>query len=182
MVDRCNAVGKPVIVATQMLESMQNNPRLICAEVSDVGNAVLDGADCVMLSSEFALGKYPIDDHEHGDQGSGPTPTTPNYQAKFQFDLPTSDVESTVSSAAKTANEMHAQLMIALTRTGYTVRKVTNYKPIVPVMCFTTNLKVGRHLQIHRGLYPVVPDYLDRAPTTAEAMLTLSGLKRLSYT
>ncbi|KUF94262.1 hypothetical protein AM588_10009832 [Phytophthora nicotianae] len=168
MVDRCNAVGKPVIVATQMLESMQNNPRPTRAEVSDVGNAVLDGADCVMLSGQVpdrVCGHY-----EHGDQGGDQLLLKPNYQAKFQFDPPTSDVESAVSSAVKTANEMHAQLMIVLTRTGYTARKVAKYKPTVPVMCFTTDLKVGRQLQIHRGLYPVVPDYLDRAPTTAEAI------------
>ncbi|KAG2786158.1 Pyruvate kinase [Phytophthora cactorum] len=173
MVDRCNAVGKPVIVATQMLESMQNNPRPTRAEVSDVGNAVLDGADCVMLSGESAQGKYPIESVatmntviKEADQ----LLLKPNYQAKFQFDPPTSDVESAVSSAVKTANEMHAQLLIVLTRTGYTARKVAKYKPTVPVMCFTTDLKVGRQLQIHRGLYPVVPDYLDRAPTTAEAI------------
>uniref|UniRef100_A0AAV1UV78 Pyruvate kinase n=1 Tax=Peronospora matthiolae TaxID=2874970 RepID=A0AAV1UV78_9STRA len=173
MVDRCNAVGKPVIVATQMLESMQTNPRPTRAEVSDVGNAVLDGADCVMLSGESAQGKYPIE--------SVSTMTSvikeadelllqPAYRAKFQFDPPTSDVESAVSSAVKTANEMHAQLMIVLTRTGYTARKVAKYKPTVPVMCFTTDKKVGRQLQIHRGLYPVVPDTFDHAPTTAEAI------------
>jgi pyruvate kinase len=173
MVDRCNAVGKPIVVATQMLESMQENPRPTRAEVSDVGNAVLDGADCVMLSGESAQGKYPVESVstmntviKEADQ----LLLQPAYQAKFQFDAPTSDVESAVSSAVKTANEMKAQLMIVLTRTGYTARKVAKYKPTVPVMCFTTDLKVGRQLQIHRGLYPVVPDYLDQVPTTAEAI------------
>ncbi|KAE9040313.1 Pyruvate kinase [Phytophthora rubi] len=173
MVDRCNAVGKPVIVATQMLESMQNNPRPTRAEVSDVGNAVLDGADCVMLSGESAQGKYPIESVATMNtviKEADELLLHPTYRAKFQFDPPTSDVESAVSSAVKTANEMNAQLMIVLTATGYTARKVAKYKPTVPVMCFTTNLKVGRQLQIHRGLYPVVPDYLERRPTTAEAI------------
>ncbi|CAH0513826.1 unnamed protein product [Peronospora belbahrii] len=169
----CNAVGKPVIVATQMLESMQYNPRPTRAEVSDVGNAVLDGADCVMLSGESAQGKYPIESVSTMNtviKEADELLLQPTYRAKFQFDPPTSDVESAVSSAVKTANEMHAQLMIVLTRTGYTARKVAKYKPTVPVMCFTTDKKVGRQLQIHRGLYPVVPDYLDQAPTTAEAV------------
>ncbi|TDH74279.1 hypothetical protein CCR75_005070 [Bremia lactucae] len=181
MVDRCNAVGKPIIVATQMLESMQYNPRPTRAEVSDVGNAVLDGADCVMLSGESAQGKYPIESVatmntviKEADQ----LLLLPNYQAKFQFEPPTSDVESAVSSAVKIANEMRAQLLIVLTRTGYTARKVAKYKPTVPVMCFTTDQKVGRQLQIHRGLYPVVSSCLDRSPTTAEA---ISHAKKMGW-
>ncbi|CAI5737407.1 unnamed protein product [Peronospora destructor] len=183
MVDRCNAVGKPVIVATQMLESMQTNPRPTRAEVSDVGNAVLDGADCVMLSGETAQGKYPIESVSTMNtviKEADELLLQPTYRAKFQFDPPTSDVESAVSSAVKTANEMDAQLMIVLTRTGYTARKVAKYKPTVPVMCFTTDLKVGRQLQIHRGLYPVVPDSLDQAPTTAEAIARAKKMGWLS--
>ncbi|RLN77593.1 hypothetical protein BBJ28_00000448 [Nothophytophthora sp. Chile5] len=179
MVEKCNAVGKPVIVATQMLESMQNNPRPTRAEVSDVGNAVLDGADCVMLSGESAQGKYPIE--------SVSTMMTvikeadslllePATRAKFHFAPPTSDVESIVSSAVKTADEMKAQLLIVLTDTGYTARKVAKYKPTVPVMCFTQSKKVGRQLQIHRGLYPVVPVVEDRRPTTAEAIVHAKNL------
>lgn len=171
MVERCNAVGKPVIVATQMLESMVNNPRPTRAEVSDVGNAVLDGADAVMLSGEVAQGKYPIEsvrtmmtvikeaDHllEHA-----------KYQ--FEYEPASSDIESIASSAVKTANERKAKLLIVLTDTGYTARMVAKYKPTVPVMCFTASKKIGRQLQIHRGLYPVVPDASDRRPTTAEAI------------
>ncbi|CAH0491343.1 unnamed protein product [Peronospora farinosa] len=91
----------------------------------------------------------------------------PTYWAKFHFDPPTSDV----ASAVKTPNAIHAQLMIVLTGTDYTTRKIAKYKPTVPVMrFFTTDMKVDRQLQIHRGLYPVVPDSLDQAPTTAEAI------------
>ncbi|KAI9919270.1 hypothetical protein PsorP6_017758 [Peronosclerospora sorghi] len=183
MVDRCNAVGKPIIIATQMLESMQHNPRPTRAEVSDVGNAVLDGADCVMLSGESAQGKYPIEAVRTMNtviKEADELLLQPTYRAKFEFDPPTSDVESAVSSAVKTANEMNAQLLIVLTRTGYTARKVAKYKPTVPVMCFTTDKKVGRQLQIHRALYPVVPKDLDRAPTTAEAISHAKALGWLS--
>ncbi|KAH7491429.1 Pyruvate kinase [Phytophthora ramorum] len=183
MVDKCNAIGKPVIVATQMLESMQNNPRPTRAEVSDVGNAVLDGADCVMLSGESAQGKYPIESVNTMNtviKEADELLLQPTYRAKFRFAPPTSDVESAVSSAVKTADEMKAQLMIVLTATGYTARKVAKYKPTVPVMCFTTNLKVGRQLQIHRGLYPVVPDDLTRRPTTAEAIAQAKKMGWLS--
>ncbi|GMF43480.1 unnamed protein product [Phytophthora fragariaefolia] len=173
MVDKCNAIGKPIIIATQMLESMQKNPRPTRAEVSDIGNAVLDGADCVMLSGESAQGKYPIESVATMNtviKEADELLLLPPYQAKFEFGPPTSDIEPAVSSAVKTANEMNAQLMIVLTTTGNTARTVAKYKPTVPVMCFTTNLKVGRQLQLHRGLYPVVPDNLDRRPTTAEAI------------
>ncbi|GAB9468793.1 hypothetical protein Gpo141_00006100 [Globisporangium polare] len=171
MVEKCNAVGKPVIVATQMLESMINNPRPTRAEVSDVGNAVLDGADCVMLSGEVAQGKYPVESvrtmmtvvREADELLSG------NHY-ELEFDAATSDVESIASSAVKTAHEMNAKLLIVLTETGFTARMVAKYKPTVPVMCFTNNKKIGRQLQVHRGLYPVVPEEQDRRPTTAEAI------------
>ncbi|DAZ93153.1 TPA: hypothetical protein N0F65_006352 [Lagenidium giganteum] len=172
MVEKCNAVGKPVVVATQMLESMINNPRPTRAEVSDVGNAVLDGADCVMLSGECAQGKYPIESVrtmmtviKEADQ------LLERGHFEFEWDPATSDVESIASSAVKTAHEMKAKLLIVLTDTGYTARKVAKYKPTVPVMCFTPSRKIGRQLQIHRGLYPVVPADQTRRPTTAEAIV-----------
>ncbi|TYZ57950.1 hypothetical protein PybrP1_002019 [[Pythium] brassicae (nom. inval.)] len=171
MVERCNAVGKPVIVATQMLESMLNNPRPTRAEVSDVGNAVLDGADCVMLSGEVAQGKYPVESVRtmmtvvrEADE----LLTSGHYERAF--DPAQSDVESIASSAVKTAHEMNAKLLIVLTETGFTARMVAKYKPTVPVMCFTHNKKIGRQLQVHRGLYPVVPENQDRRPTTVEAI------------
>lgn len=177
MVSKCNAIGKPVIVATQMLESMTNNPRPTRAEVSDVGNAVLDGADCVMLSGESAQGKYPIE--------SVATMMTVIKEADkllegrdrsaLTFEPTSSPVESIASSAVKTADEMQAQLLIVLTETGYTARQVAKYKPTVPVMCFTNNKKVGRQLQIHRGLYPVVPESQHR-PTAAEAIVEAKKL------
>jgi pyruvate kinase len=171
MVEKCNAVGKPVIVATQMLESMINNPRPTRAEVSDVGNAVLDGADCVMLSGEVAQGKYPVESVRtmmtvvrEADE------LLMNNHYELEFESATSDVESIASSAVKTAHEMNAKLLIVLTETGFTARMVAKYKPTVPVMCFTNNKKIGRQLQVHRGLYPVVPAEQDRRPTTAEAI------------
>jgi pyruvate kinase len=170
-VEKCNAVGKPVIVATQMLESMINNPRPTRAEVSDVGNAVLDGADAVMLSGEVAQGKYPVESVrtmmtviKEADQ----LLETAKYQ--FEWDPATSDIESVAGSAVKTANEMNAKLLIVLTDTGHTARMVAKYKPAVPVMCFTSNKKIGRQLQIHRSLYPVVPEDTSRRPTAAEAI------------
>lgn len=171
MVERCNSVGKPVVVATQMLESMVNNPRPTRAEVSDVGNAVLDGADCVMLSGEVANGKYPVE--------SVRTMMTvireadsllETSQYAFEYEGSSSDVESIASSAVKTANELNANLLIVLTETGYTARKVAKYKPTVPVMCFTANKKVARQLQVHRSLYPVVPGNQEHRPTPAEAI------------
>ncbi|KAJ0400800.1 hypothetical protein ATCC90586_008087 [Pythium insidiosum] len=178
MVEKCNAAGKPVIVATQMLESMLNNPRPTRAEVSDVGNAVLDGADAVMLSGEVAQGSYPVESVRTMmtiiKEADGLLAEHSQYQ--FEWDPATSDVESIASSAVKTANEMNAQLLIVLTDTGYTARKVAKYKPNVPVMCFTPSKKIGRQLQIHRGLYPIVPEDTTRRPTSSEAIVAAKNL------
>ncbi|CCI50362.1 unnamed protein product [Albugo candida] len=171
MVEKCNAIGKPVIVATQMLESMIQNPRPTRAEVSDVGNAVLDGADAVMLSGECANGKYPVDSVrtmmtviKEADQ------LLETQYHEYEWTPAENDVESVASSVVKTAHEMNAKLMIVLTDTGRTAQMIAKYRPTVPVMCFTPSCKIGRQLQIHRGLYPVVPANQTSRPTAAEAI------------
>lgn len=169
MVSQCNAVGKPVIVATQMLESMIRNPRPTRAEVSDVGNAVLDGADAVMLSGEVAQGQYPVECVQTM-MSIVKEADTLHQTKRWTFDSASSDVESIASSAVKVAHELNTQLIIVLTDTGFTAQMVAKYRPNVPVMCFASSQKIARQLQLHRGLFPIVSENTSSRPTPEEAL------------
>ena len=120
MISKCNRVGKPVICATQMLESMTNNPRPTRAEVSDVGNAVLDGADCVMLSGETAKGNYPKESVQMMADTCQLAEAAIPYVSLFNelratVDRPVSLVESTATSAVSASLELNAGAILVLT-------------------------------------------------------------------
>eukprot|EP01024_Parvocaulis_polyphysoides_P051335 TRINITY_DN504_c0_g2_i4.p1 TRINITY_DN504_c0_g2~~TRINITY_DN504_c0_g2_i4.p1 ORF type:complete len:198 (+),score=32.89 TRINITY_DN504_c0_g2_i4:95-688(+) len=139
MIQKCNFAGKPVIVATQMLESMIKNPRPTRAEATDVANAVLDGADCVMLSGESAAGDYPVEAVKVMTKICREAEASMDYYSLFknilkQVPLPMSPLESLASSAVRTAHKVHAALIIVLTRGGSTGRLVAKYKPSIPVL------------------------------------------------
>ncbi|GAB5034392.1 pyruvate kinase [Nannochloropsis oceanica] len=173
MVRRCRSVGKPVIVATQMLESMQVNPRPTRAEVSDVTNAVYDGADCVMLSGESAQGKYPIESiatmRTIIDAAETWIDRNPVHQGKLILrniekhealtNQPVSFYEAAASAAVQAAFRLKAKVIIVHTKDGSLAKTVAKYSPFVPCMCFTNSQKVAKQLIIHRGLHPIViPD------------------------
>nr|AIT69988.1 pyruvate kinase [Desmarestia viridis] len=163
MVRACNRVGKPVIVATQMLESMQHNPRPTRAEVSDVTNAVYDGADAVMLSGESAQGKYPVEsvqmmrsiiDSAESWRASNPELVLPDVAEV----VATSEMEGIASAAVHTAHTLKAKLIVVVTKKGHLARLVAKFRPNVPVMCSCPDQKVGRQLILHRGLHPLILD------------------------
>ncbi|OQS06151.1 pyruvate kinase [Thraustotheca clavata] len=175
MVSKCNAAGKPVIVATQMLESMIRNPRPTRAEILDVGNAVLDGADAVMLSGEVAQGKWPV---ESVKTMMSVIKEADAYVKREQYKKEAlSQKEAVACAVATTAKSLHAAMIVVMTASGEVARLVSKHKPSVPVMCYTTSQKVGRQLQIHRGLYPIV------APTPCKMNLqeAISTAKKLGW-
>lgn len=161
MVAACNAVGKPVIVATQMLESMAKNPRPTRAEVADVTNAVYDGADAVMLSGETAKGKYPVETvkmmneiilgAEHFQQAR-PELMNSRRPAMTGFD----SLSAVAKSAVMAAEDTNAKAIIVATVQKDLPRLVASFRPNMPIIAFCPSEKLARQLIIHRGVHPVV--------------------------
>eukprot|EP01104_Vermistella_antarctica_P019321 TRINITY_DN7525_c0_g1_i1.p1 TRINITY_DN7525_c0_g1~~TRINITY_DN7525_c0_g1_i1.p1 ORF type:complete len:538 (+),score=174.88 TRINITY_DN7525_c0_g1_i1:63-1616(+) len=160
MIQKCNTAGKPVITATQMLESMIVNPRPTRAEATDVANAVYDGTDCVMLSGETAKGKYPVI--------TVTTMCNICRQAEGDIDYrllytrlrrgitpPIPVAESVASSAVKSAYDLNAALIIALTESGSTGTRISKYRPHTPILCVTADPRAARQLLICRATFPV---------------------------
>ncbi|NGX63407.1 MAG: Pyruvate kinase [Candidatus Anoxychlamydiales bacterium] len=158
MIAKCNEAAKPVVVATQMLESMINNPRPTRAEVSDVANAIYDSASCVMLSAETAAGKYPIETVEQMKKII--------YQSEQDFDykdffykeshVKSEDVSSAVAVAAiNTAYSADAKAVFAITRTGFTTRLLTRLRPNIPIIALTKNEKKYNQLSFLWGVVPI---------------------------
>eukprot|EP00033_Pygsuia_biforma_P000756 GCRY01000883.1.p1 GENE.GCRY01000883.1~~GCRY01000883.1.p1 ORF type:complete len:654 (+),score=163.66 GCRY01000883.1:118-2079(+) len=164
MIAQANIVGKPIICATQMLESMIVNPRPTRAEVSDVANAVIDGCDAVMLSGETAKGKYPVQAARMMREICREAEKTIPYIPRFN-DLrsvvakPTPIREAISSSAVNTVLENDAAGLIVLTRTGDTARLIAKYRPGVPILAVIPNAELGRKLVLHHGIIPIIYPY-----------------------
>lgn len=163
LIAKCNLAGKPVICATQMLESMTYNPRPTRAEVSDVGNAVLDGADCVMLSGETAKGNYPINAVKTMAQtalvAEQAIPYLPTYDdIRNLTPKPTSTTETIASAAVASVYEQEAKAVVVLSITGNTARLVSKYKPNVPIIMVTRDPRAARFSHLYRGVFPFLYD------------------------
>ncbi|KZS96141.1 pyruvate kinase [Sistotremastrum niveocremeum HHB9708] len=159
MIAKCNIAGKPVIVATQMLESMTYNPRPTRAEVSDVANAVLDGADCVMLSGETAKGAYPIQSvlmmAETCYLAESAIAYSPLYdELRASTHVPTDTAETVALAAVAAASESGASAILVLSTSGNTARLISKYRPPVPIITITRNEQTARQIHLHRGVYP----------------------------
>lgn len=166
MIDRCNHAGKPVVTATQMLESMIVNPRPTRAEATDVHNAVLDGTDCVMLSGETAKGAHPVEAVRmmvsicrEAESDIDYSELYPSLRKRLQLPLKTSEAIACV--AVKTSWDVHAALMICLTETGQTARMISKYRPIAPVLAITAFPQTARQVQVLRGVYPYLADTME---------------------
>eukprot|EP00246_Nothoceros_aenigmaticus_P012379 TRINITY_DN3817_c0_g1_i1.p1 TRINITY_DN3817_c0_g1~~TRINITY_DN3817_c0_g1_i1.p1 ORF type:complete len:513 (+),score=102.46 TRINITY_DN3817_c0_g1_i1:84-1622(+) len=176
MIYKCNTAGKPVVTATQMLESMIKSPRPTRAEATDVANAVLDGTDAVMLSGETAAGAYPETAVKVMACICQEAEASLDYSFIFKeimkaAPMPMSSLESLASSAVRTANKVRASLIVVLTRGGSTAKLVAKYRPSVPILSVAVPIVTtdtltwscseespARHSLICRGLIPLLAE------------------------
>ncbi len=155
MIKKCNVVGKPVIVATQMMESMITNPRPTRAEVNDVANAVMDGADTVMLSAETASGSYPIQAVQamvRVIQGVEENVNIFNKEYELDPNSPTYYNEAVIASACKLASFSKAKAIIGTTKSGLTAFKTSSYRPEAKIYMFTDDTSLVNKLNLVWGV------------------------------
>ena len=158
MIEKCNRAGKPVITATQMLDSMQRNPRPTRAEASDVANAIFDGTDAIMLSGETAAGKYPMESVQTMARIAERTEAALPYREIFVKQAraaQTSVTEAISQAVANSALDLDAKAIVTSTESGYTARMVSKYRPKAPIVAVTPVKQVLRRLQLVWGVQPV---------------------------
>jgi len=150
----CRQLGKPVIVATQMLASMVDSPRPSRAEVSDVANSILDGTDAVMLSEETAIGQYPLEAIRTMTSIAQKIESHISYRKETKEIEQKETVDSVSYSIVKTAHEVGAKAIVALTEAGLTARMIARHKPEQPILSLTPNLDALHRLPLNYGCYP----------------------------
>jgi pyruvate kinase len=159
IIRRANNRGLPVIVATQMLDSMITNPRPTRAEASDVANAVFDGADAVMLSGETASGKYPVESVQMMERivlAAESSARLQPWETPAPTTIPASFPDTTCSIACRAAQETGASVIACFTVSGTTARLLSRYRPRVPIIAFTPNQEVRRRMSLFWGVLPRV--------------------------
>ncbi|KAH7251574.1 pyruvate kinase [Fusarium tricinctum] len=171
LIAMCNLAGKPVICATQMLESMIKNPRPTRAEISDVGNAITDGADCVMLSGETAKGSYPSEAVKEMHETCLKAENTIPYVSHFEemctlVKRPVSTVESCAMAAVRASLDLGAGGIIVLSTSGESARMLSKYRPVCPIFMVTRSPTTSRFAHLYRGVYPFLfpetkPDFTE---------------------
>lgn len=155
MIKKCNEAGKPVITATQMLDSMMRNPRPTRAEVTDVANAIYDGTDAIMLSGETAAGKYPVEAVKTmATIAKRAEETMRNRRDKINNSKNVTDAIS--YATCTTAMDLDARAILSSTSSGHTARMVSKFRPDCPIIATTTNEGVRRQLSLTWGVLPVM--------------------------
>jgi pyruvate kinase len=150
--------GKPVVVATQMLESMVTSPTPTRAEVSDVATAIYDGADAVMLSAESAAGQYPCEAVQMMDRIANSVERDPSYQARIHFTqtrLEPTTADALAGSARQIVQTVSASAMVCYTSSGATARRIARERPAVPLLAMSASLHTSRRMGLLWGVHPV---------------------------
>lgn len=162
IIKKCNIAGKPVIIATQMLESMITNPRPTRAEISDVANGVYDGASAMMLSGETAVGDFPVETLLTMSRIAVKTENDIDYIRRFKnaYVTVSKNVTNAISHATcTTAHILGASAIISVTKSGYTAKVVSKYRPACPIIAATVSEKVFNQLALSWGIFPVLADF-----------------------
>lgn len=158
MISLCYKNGKKVITATQMLESMINNPRPTRAEISDVANAIYDGTSAIMLSGETAVGKYCVDAVKTMSKIAEKTESDISYKKRFYAtEPPIKSVTDAISHASVSAAfDLDAKAIVTVTKSGFTARKISRFRPATPIIAVTTSQKANYQLALNWGVYPIM--------------------------
>ncbi|MFX4303420.1 pyruvate kinase [Alicyclobacillus tolerans] len=172
IISLCNQWGKPVITATQMLDSMQRNPRPTRAEASDVANAILDGTDAIMLSGETAAGRYPLESvqtmaqiAERAEEAILKREVVYHHHTEVERKVP-----DAISHAAKEmASELDVAAIVTATTSGHTARHIAKHRPLKTIVAATPDARVARRLMLSWGVCPVV---VPMASTTDDVLET----------
>ena len=164
MISACIRQGRPVITATQMLDSMIRNPRPTRAEVSDVANAVFDGTSCVMLSGETAGGKYPLEAVETMAKTVVAAEGATNYWNRFTkagFTGSGVITDAITHACCQTAMDLGAHAILTATQSGYSARNISRFRPACPIYAMTPTERVRRQLAISWGVQPFLVGQVD---------------------
>lgn len=158
MIRKCNEAGKPIITATQMLESMIHSPVPTRAEVSDIANAILDGTDAIMLSEETTLGGYPVESVRMMAKVAREIES--NYPEKAIVHAPkendsTEVTDSITGSVVKTAHDVGAKAIITLSHTGFTTRMISRHRPKMPIFSLSESEKTSNQTSLSFGCIPI---------------------------
>src|SRR5207249_2972588 len=157
IIRRCNRAGKPVITATQMLDSMIRSPRPTRAEVSDVANAIFDGTDAVMLSGETAVGAHPLAAVRFMDQIACSAEAALDYKMLLQIHLSVEAENATDAisqGACEIAADLKAAAIVASTTSGHTARMIARGRPRMPIVGATARPETHRRLALSWGVCP----------------------------
>lgn len=174
MIRKCNLAGKPVITATQMLDSMQSNPRPTRAEASDVANAIFDGTDAIMLSGETAAGDYPVEAVQTMNRIALVTEGREEAKTDIGSLKPSteSDMAEAISqSVAYTARSLSVSTIVAATESGHTAKMISKYRPSAKIIALTFSESQARKLVLAWGVEPFVVE----KPASTDEMMSLAG-------
>ncbi len=178
LIRKCYKNGKPVITATQMLDSMIRNPRPTRAEASDIANAIHDGTSVIMLSGETAAGKYPIESLEIMSKIAEKAEGSMNYWDMFsnmQIGITASVTNAISHATCTTAMDLKASVIITVTHSGHTARMISRFRPACPIIATTVEPRVQRQLSLSWGVVP----YLVREATSTDEMFDMGVEKAL---
>ncbi|MBI1767081.1 MAG: pyruvate kinase [Bacteroidetes bacterium] len=176
LIDKCNRAAKPVIVATQMMESMIENPRPTRAETNDVANAVMDGADALMLSAETAAGKYPIEVIRSMVRTIGSVEKQGNIFYHFHDADPKSPNyfnDSLILTACKLAKDVNAKAIVGMTLQGYSAYKAASHRPNTNIFAFTGNKEIINTMNL---VWSTRAYYYDKASSTDETIADVEAI------
>jgi pyruvate kinase len=179
LIKKCNELGKPVITATQMLDSMQRNPRPTRAEASDVANAIFDGTDAIMLSGETAAGSYPVEAVKTMYKIAIHAEAALDHRDILSYRSKNSEhnmTDAICQSVAHTAINLDVNAIITPTESGHTAKMISKYRPKAPIVAVTSNDHVFRSLSLVWGVYP----QLGRKVSSTDEMLELAVQESLN--